>query len=89
MRPFAPNVARPAWHRIDHEDWAALAAVAWERCRRDWESAGDTDRAYLAARRLAPDPRTYLPRAPSTTAARLASQAPLAGPTYLAEALGR
>ena len=23
-----------------HEDWAALAATAWERCRRDWEAAG-------------------------------------------------
>lgn len=71
------------------EDWAALAAVAWERCRGDWESGGDTDRAFLAARRLAAiDPRTCLPAAPSTTAARLASRAPLPGPTYLAELLG-
>jgi hypothetical protein len=70
-------------------DWAALAAVAWEQCRRDWESAGDTDRAFLAARRLAAlDPRTRPPKAPSTTAARLASRAPLPGPTYLAEVLG-
>jgi hypothetical protein len=23
------------------EDWAALAALAWDRCRRDWEAAGD------------------------------------------------
>ncbi len=70
-------------------DWAALAAVAWEQCRRDWESAGDTDRAFLAARRLATlDPRTHLPRAPSTTAAGLASRTPLAGPAYLAEVLG-
>ena len=36
-----------------HEDWTALAAAAWERCRRDWEAAGDADRAYLAARRQA------------------------------------
>jgi hypothetical protein len=70
-------------------DWAALAAVAWEQCRRDWESAGDTDRAFLAARRLAAlDPRTRPPKAPSTTAARLASRAPLPGPNYLAELLG-
>jgi hypothetical protein len=34
-----------------HEDWAALAAAAWERCRRDWETAGDARRAELAARR--------------------------------------
>jgi len=75
--------------RSTGEDWAALAAVAWEQCRHDWESAGDTDRAFLAARRLAAlDARTYLPRAPSTAAARLASRAPLAEPTYLAEVLG-
>jgi hypothetical protein len=36
-----------------HEDWAALAATAWERCRRDWEAAGDARRAELAARRQA------------------------------------
>lgn len=27
------------------EDWAALAAIAWDRCRRDWAAAGDLDRA--------------------------------------------
>ncbi len=71
------------------EDWAALAAAAWDRCRCDWESAGDTDRAFLAVRRLATlDPRTCLREAPSTTAARLASRAPLAEPSYLAELLG-
>lgn len=26
-------------------DWAALAALAWQRCRRDWAAAGDSDRA--------------------------------------------
>jgi hypothetical protein len=31
--------------------WAALAAVAWERCRRDWAAAGD---GRLAAAVLAP-----------------------------------
>jgi hypothetical protein len=34
-----------------HEDWAALATAAWERCRRDWEVVGDDDRAGQAARR--------------------------------------
>jgi len=38
-------------------DWAALAAAAWERCRRDWAAAGDPDRAaaVLAPRALLPD----------------------------------
>jgi hypothetical protein len=36
-----------------HEGWAALAATAWERCRRDWDAAGDDDRAGQAARRQA------------------------------------
>jgi hypothetical protein len=27
------------------EDWAELAALAWERCRRDWVAAGDDERA--------------------------------------------
>jgi hypothetical protein len=31
--------------RSTKADWAALAAVAWERCRRDWEAAGDPARA--------------------------------------------
>ena len=35
------------------EDWTALAAAAWERCRRDWEAAGDAERAGQAARRQA------------------------------------
>jgi hypothetical protein len=30
-------------------DWAALAAAAWERCRRDWEAADDMRRAAAAA----------------------------------------
>ena len=72
------------------EDWAALAAVAWERCRRDWEAVGDGDRAYLAARRQAAfDPRACVPQAPSATAADIAGQAPIDGPAYLAEVLGR
>jgi hypothetical protein len=61
-----------------HEDWAALTAAAWERCRRDWEAVGDADRAELAARRQAViDPRS---RNPSL---------PMDGPAYLAEVLGR
>ena len=72
------------------EDWAALAAAAWERCRRDWEAAGDGDRAYMAARRQAAfDPRACVPQAPSATAADIASQAPIDGPAYLAEVVGR
>jgi hypothetical protein len=75
-----------------HEDWAALAAAAWERCRHDWEAAGDADRAYLAAvRQAVPDgkARTCVPQPPSPTAAEIARQAPIEGPGYLAEALGR
>jgi len=71
------------------DDWAALATVVWERCRRDWESAGDADRAFLAACRLANLNRgTRLPEAPSTTAARLARRPQLDGPSYLAELIG-
>jgi hypothetical protein len=35
------------------EDWTVLAAAAWDRCRHDWEAAGDADRAGQAARRRA------------------------------------
>jgi len=60
------------------EDWAALAAAAWERCRRDWEAAGDTHRAKLAAQRQAgPLPRAGGPRQGTD------------GPACLAEVLGR
>ena len=55
-----------------HDDWMALAATAWGRCRRDWEAAGDDDRAAQAARRQATVNR----------------QPPPDGPAYLAEALG-
>lgn len=72
------------------EDWAVLAAAAWDRCRRDWEAAHDGDRAYLAARRQATfDPRACVPQAPSATAADIAGQAPIEGPAYLAEVLCR
>ena len=40
-----------------HEDWIALAATAWDRCRRDWEAADDAECAGQAARRqTAPQP---------------------------------
>jgi hypothetical protein len=41
------------------QDWAALAALGWERCRRDWEAAGDHGRAeaVLAARTPLTSPR--------------------------------
>ena len=32
------------------EQWASLAALAWDRCRADWTAAGDADRAAGAAR---------------------------------------
>jgi hypothetical protein len=79
---LAPESAR--------EDWAALAAAAWEQSRRSWEAAGDADRAYMAARRQALfDPKTCVPQAPSDPAAEIARQVPIDGPAYLAEALGR
>src|ERR1035437_8217916 len=72
------------------EDWDALAAAAWDRCRRDWEAAHDGDRTYLAARRQAAfDPRACVPQAPSATPADIAGQAPIEGPAYLAEVLCR
>ena len=56
------------------EDWTALAATAWDRCRRDWEAADDGDRADQAARRQAMVETT---------------QPQVGGPAYLAETLGR
>ena len=37
-------------------DWAALAALAWERCHRDWAAADDPERATAAL-----EPRVPLP----------------------------
>jgi hypothetical protein len=39
-------------------DWAALATLAWEQCRLDWEAAGDYNRAaaVLAPRMPVPGP---------------------------------
>lgn len=69
-------------------DWSALAVAAWELCSFDWAAAGDADRAYLALRRRAAILGTDIPGAPSQTAAEIAGRAPLAGPAYLAEAMG-
>ena len=80
----APTALAPASAR---GDWAALAAMAWERCRRDWAAAGDADRAQ-AAWRAAIATRTCDPRAPSVAAEMIARQAPIDGPAYLAEILG-
>lgn len=59
------------------KDWAVLAAVAWERCRRDWEAAGDACNAALATQRQAAlDSEPCAPQPPGD-------------PAYLAEVLGR
>jgi hypothetical protein len=72
------------------QDWTALAAMAWERCSYDWEDTGDTDRAFLAARRLAVlNPAARVPEPPSAWTADLASPSPLQEPPFLAEAIGR
>jgi hypothetical protein len=79
----APRGLAPA---ASCRDWAALAVLAWERCRWDWEAVGDADRAFLAARRQAAiDPRACGPVAPSATAATLAALSPPPEPGYLAE----
>jgi hypothetical protein len=57
---------------LTEEEWAALAASAWERCRRYWDRAGDHARAYLASVRLAD----------------LAERGSPLDPPFLAEALG-
>ena len=57
-------------------DWAALAAVAWDRSARDWAAAGDETRAGLARQR-----RDALGCRPSATP-------PADGPACLAELLG-
>ena len=62
------------------EQWTNLAALAWERCRADWEAATDADRAYLAASRGAAlaagtnAARKRVPEPPSSWAAQLAQQ---------------
>jgi hypothetical protein len=34
---------------LTDEQWAWLAALAWDRCHSDWTAAGDAGRAALAA----------------------------------------
>ena len=66
--------SRPAGLDPDRTDeqWARLAALAWDRCRVDWAAAGDVGRATAAAR-LARHPiqwtRAYLAEATSDPAA--------------------
>jgi len=36
---------------LSDEQWTRLAGLAWDRCRADWEAAGDPGRAALAAAR--------------------------------------
>jgi hypothetical protein len=47
---------------LTNVQWARLAALAWDRCRADWEAAGDPVRAALAAARggAAAGPRPFL-----------------------------
>jgi hypothetical protein len=59
------------------EDWAALASLAWEQCRRDWEVAADEHRAALAAQREA------------ALDSQASAPPPSGGPACLAEILGR
>lgn len=81
-----PGLAR----QLPGEDWTALAATGWERCRYDWEGTGDAGRAYLAARRLTIlNPSAHVPQAPCSWAAELADRPSLQEPAFLAEALGR
>jgi hypothetical protein len=43
-----PNGLAP---ELSDEQWTRLAALAWDRCRADWEAAGDLGRAGIAASR--------------------------------------
>lgn len=71
------------------EDWAGLAASAWERCRRYWDHAGDPARACLASMRLAAlGPTAPVATAPSTWAAALGERSAPREVPFLAEALG-
>lgn len=74
--------------RATADDWAALAAVAWERSRRDWAAADDDGRAQLARqRRDAFELTRYAPRPPAA-ASETSEPAPAEGPACLAELLG-
>jgi len=43
-----PNGLAP---ELSDEQWTRLAGLAWDRCRADWDAAGDPGRAALAAAR--------------------------------------
>lgn len=74
--------------RATADDWAALAAVAWERSRRDWAAAGDDRRAQLARqRRDAFELARYATRRPAAVSGTT-EPAPANGPACLAELLG-
>lgn len=74
---------------LSEEEWAGLAAGAWERCRRYWDHAGDPARAYLASRRLAAlGSAAALAAAPSPWAAALGERGSPREPPFLAEAIG-
>jgi hypothetical protein len=73
---------------LSGDEWAGLAASAWERCRRYWDHAGDPARAYLAAKRLAALGSTApLVKAPSPWAAALGERISPREPPFLAEAI--
>jgi hypothetical protein len=73
---------------LSGEEWAGLAASAWERCRRYWDHTGDPARAYLAAKRLAALGSTApLVKAPSPWAAALGERSSPREPPFLAEAI--
>jgi hypothetical protein len=70
-------------------EWATVAALAWERCARDWSAAGDEDRACLASARRAstyPDVQAHEP--PSAWAKELAGRPSLDEQPFLAETAG-
>lgn len=71
------------------DDWAALAAAAWERSRRDWAAVGDDRRALLARqRRDAFELARYAPPGPPAISSGGSEPAPPDGPACLAELLG-
>src|ERR1700722_2147667 len=74
--------------RATADDWAVLAAVAWERSRRDWAAAGDDRRAQLARQRRGVWGLAGNPPSRPAAASRTAEPAPMQGPACLAELLG-
>jgi hypothetical protein len=45
---------------LTDEQWTRLAALAWDRCRADWDAAGDPARAGAASLRAAERTRPFL-----------------------------